>query len=337
MDDLEAEPAVGEREDLVGRRRPVGVAARIGDDHDLELEPLGAVDRQQPDRVGALLLARPPRAAPAPSASWSRMKRDEALDVAAAQLLVGAREPHQLAQVRVAALAVPARRGRRGRSRARRDDLLAEPLEREARRRRDEPLVALLERADQPPSSSSSASGSERSMPVKSGRRPGVPADQHERVVRDADERRGEHRGERLVVVAVVQQPQVREQVDDLLLAEVAAARSRGRSAVPRARSSSSYHSASVPAAKRRTISPGVASPRVDELAHPPGDVARLGPAPVLAGVAVGRLVGDEQLDRDARRPGPGTRPTRRAAGSRRRTPRRRAWLTAASTSGRER
>src|ERR687883_143508 len=37
---------------------------------------------------------------------------------------------------------------------------------------------------------------------------------------------------------------------------------------------------------------------RVDELAHAARDVARLGAAPVLAGVAVARLVGDEELDR---------------------------------------
>ena len=148
MDDLEAEAPVGEREDLVGRRRPAGVAAGVGDDDDLELEPLRGVDRQQPHRVGALLLRdrlelrRAERLLVADEA-------DEALDVAAAQLLVGAREPHQLAQVRVAALAVPAREHGEvvvvlG------DDLLAEPLERHARRRGDEPLVALLERADEP-------------------------------------------------------------------------------------------------------------------------------------------------------------------------------------------
>ena len=45
--------------------------------------------------------------------------------------------------------------------------------------------------------------------------------DQDERVVRDADEGRRQHGQERLVVVAVVQEPQVREQVDDLLLPEV--------------------------------------------------------------------------------------------------------------------
>ena len=86
------------------------------------------MDREQPDRVGPLLLrdrlqlARADRLLVADEA-------DEALDVAAAQLLVRAREPRELAQVRVAAAAVPARQHGevvvvRG------DDLLAEPLER---------------------------------------------------------------------------------------------------------------------------------------------------------------------------------------------------------------
>ena len=61
-------------------------------------------------------------------------------------------------------------------------------------------------------------------MPLKIGRFSALGADEDERVVRDADERRREHGQQRLVVVAVLQQPQVREQVDDLLLAEVAAA-----------------------------------------------------------------------------------------------------------------
>jgi hypothetical protein len=39
-----------------------------------------------------------------------------------------------------------------------------------------------------------------------------------EPVVRDAHERRRQHGDERLVVVAVVQQAQVGEEVDDLLL-----------------------------------------------------------------------------------------------------------------------
>ena len=53
MGDLESEAAVREAEDLV-RSRPL--AAGVGDDDDLELEPLRGVDREQPDGVGAFLL-----------------------------------------------------------------------------------------------------------------------------------------------------------------------------------------------------------------------------------------------------------------------------------------
>ena len=53
MRDLEPEPAVGETEDV--RRRRL-LSSRIGDDHHLELEPLGAVDRHQPNGVCAFLL-----------------------------------------------------------------------------------------------------------------------------------------------------------------------------------------------------------------------------------------------------------------------------------------
>ena len=85
----------------------------------------------------------------APTASCSLDEADEALDVGAAQLLVRAREPRELAQVRVAAPAVPLREDGEvvvvvG------DDPLAEPLEREARRRVGEPVVALPERAEEP-------------------------------------------------------------------------------------------------------------------------------------------------------------------------------------------
>ena len=59
---------------------------------------------------------------------------------------------------------------------------------------------------------------------------PGRPPKQHERVVRHAHERRSEHREQSLVVVAILEQAEVREQVDGLLLAEVAApCRSVGR------------------------------------------------------------------------------------------------------------
>ena len=47
-------PSESARISCARRRRPV--AACVGDDDDLELEALGGVDRQQPHRVGALLL-----------------------------------------------------------------------------------------------------------------------------------------------------------------------------------------------------------------------------------------------------------------------------------------
>ena len=139
---------VGEREDLVGRRRPAEVAARVGDDDDLELEPLRRVDRQQAHRVGAFLLGHRLELRGAERLLVAQ-EADEALEVRPAHLLVGAREPHQLAQVRVAAAAVPAREHRQVVV-VRRDELLAEPLERQPRRGGDEPLVALLERAHEP-------------------------------------------------------------------------------------------------------------------------------------------------------------------------------------------
>ena len=88
--------------------RPADVAPRVRDDHDLELEPLRGVDREQPNRAGALLLGdrfellRAERLLLADEA-------DEPGDVGAANRLVVAREPTELAQVREAARAVPAR------------------------------------------------------------------------------------------------------------------------------------------------------------------------------------------------------------------------------------
>ena len=223
------------------------------------------------------------------------MKREEALEVAPAQLLVGAREPHQLAQVRVAALAVPAREHREvvvvlG------DDVLAEPLERHTRRGCDEPLVSLLERAHE-----TLVRGVERlrQRPLEAGVErpaPGVPPEEHQRVVRDADERRGEHSHERLVVVAVAQQAQVHEEVDDLLLAEVATA----GGAVGRQPERAQLLLVPLGVRARREEEDDLARRRsacVDELAHAACDVPRLGAPPVRAAVRVRLLVGDEQLD----------------------------------------
>ena len=108
-------------------------------------------------------------------------------------------------------------------------------------------------------------------MPVKSGRFDADAADQRERVVRDADERRREHREQRIVVVAVVQQPQVREQVDDLLLAEVP---SSGR-AVGRQPGLAQLLLVHLGVGAGREEEHDLARRRgagVDELAHAPGD-----------------------------------------------------------------
>ncbi len=109
---------LGEREKLVGRVRPGPFAAGVGDDDHLELEPLRGVDRQQPHRTGALLLGDRLELRSAERLLVAD-EPEEALEVAPAQLLVGAREPHQLAQVRRIAAARPSARARRGRSRAR--------------------------------------------------------------------------------------------------------------------------------------------------------------------------------------------------------------------------
>ena len=277
--------------------RADAVAAGVGDDHDLELEPLRRVDRQQAHRVGSLLLRDGLELGRADSLLVANHV-DEALDVRPAQLLVGAREAHQLAQVRVAALPVPACEHREVVV-VRSDDLLAEPLEARARRRGDEPLVPLLERAHEPFVIRRERLG-QRALDPRVERTPaGMAADQDDRVVRDADERRQQHRRERLVVVAVVQQPEIREQVDDLLLAEVPAA---GR-AVRR----------QPLCAQRRLVPLCVGSgceqqhdlatggrAGVDELADSPRDRARLAVAPARAGALVALLVADLQLDRVA-------------------------------------
>ena len=285
---------VAQREVLLAGVGAGLLAPRVGDDDDLELEPLRGVDRQQPHRARALLLGDRLELRGAGSLLVGD-EAEEALEVTAAQLLVRAREPHQLAQVRVATLAVPAREHGEvvvvlG------DDELAEPLERDARRGGDEPLVPLLEGADQ-----ALVGGVERDRhrPLETGVErpaPRMPAQEHERVVRDAHERRRKYRHERLVVVAVPQQAQVHAQVDDLLLAEVPPA---GR-AVRRQAERAQFLLIPLGIRARGEEQDDLARSRrlcVDELAHAPGHVLRLGAAPVRAAAGIRLLVGDEQLD----------------------------------------
>ena len=118
MHHAEPEAPVRERDDLVGAARAADVAPGVRDDHDLELEPLRRVDREQPNRASALLLGdglellRAERILLADEA-------DEAGDVGAADRLVVAREAPELAEVREPAASRPSARERRGRSRAR--------------------------------------------------------------------------------------------------------------------------------------------------------------------------------------------------------------------------
>src|SRR5205823_10996856 len=100
------------------------------------------------------------------------------------------------------------------------DDALAQALEREPRHRSGETVEPLPERAQQ---AHIALLQSRRHGPLDAGEeRPTKcrAAQEDERVVRHADEGRGEHADERTVVVAVLQESQVREQVDHLLRSE---------------------------------------------------------------------------------------------------------------------
>ena len=118
-------------------------------------------------------------------------------------------------------------------------------------------------------------------------------AEEDEGVVRDADERGGEDGRERHVVVAVVQQAQVGEQVDDLLLAEVALARRAvGRQAggaelllVPLGVGSGGEEQDDLP---RSGVAGG------DEVTDAPSNRARLAAPPVDVGSRVRRLLSHE-------------------------------------------
>ena len=110
--------------------------------------PFAAWIVKQPDGVAALLLRDRLELARADRLPLVH-EADEALDVGAAQLLVRAREPRELAHVRVPAAAVPLREhGEVVVVLA--DDALAEPLERQPRHRIGEAVEALPERAQQP-------------------------------------------------------------------------------------------------------------------------------------------------------------------------------------------
>ena len=141
-------PAV-RRDEHVGQaaRRPL--AALVGQDDDVELEPLGGVHRHEHDRVAALLGDRR-LALPRGERRLLVAEADEPLEVGAAHRLELGREPRQLAQVGVAAVAVGHRQAGQvvvvlG------HDQLAEPLERDLAGTLDQPREPLRERERQPP------------------------------------------------------------------------------------------------------------------------------------------------------------------------------------------
>ena len=150
-------------------------------------------------------------------------------------------------------------------------------------------------------SRSDSRAGNERSRPTKSGRLSAERLQLDEPVVGDPDERRGEHGHERLVVVAVVQEPQVGEQVDHLLLVVVVAARRPERRQAELAERLLVEASVRARCEEEDDLARSRLA-RVDELLDPGRDMLSLSVAPVDARVLVGRLVGDEQLDRRAER-----------------------------------
>ena len=220
MAHLEAEAPVGQADDLLSAAGRA-VAARVGDYDDRELETLRRVHRQQPDRIRALVLCQRLRLVHSGRALVGD-EANEPFDVTAAQVLEGAREPPELADVRVAAAAVPLREHREvvvvlG------HDRLEQALEPGRLRPCRQPVVALPERTEQLLVALGQLGGHRALEPREERTTAGRAPKEDERVVRHADERRREHGHERLVVVAVVEQTQVRHEIVDLLLPEVAA------------------------------------------------------------------------------------------------------------------
>src|SRR5439155_16312224 len=121
------------------------------------------------------------------------------------------------------------------------------------------------------------------------------PPDQREAVVRDSDERRRENGKQRRIVVSVVQQTQIREQIDDLLLPEIALPVRAVRREPGLAELTLVPLGVGAGGEEQHDLARGGGA-RVDELTNPPSDRARLATSPVRAGLVVARLVGDQEL-----------------------------------------
>ena len=298
MTNLEAEASVGQADDLFSASCRA-VAAGVRDDHDRELEALGGMHRQQPDGVGAFVLGKRLGLVHAGCALVGD-EADEALDVPAAEILERAREPAELADVRVAAATVPLREHREVVV-VLRDDLLEQALEPGRLRADGQPVVALPKRAEELLVALDELRRKRALEPREERAAARRTAQKDERVVRDADERRREHRHERLVVVTVMEQAQVRDEIGDLLLPEIAAPRR-----AIRGQSGSSQllleHVGIRPRREQEDDVPGRRLAAVAELAHALRGCPGLAAAPRRVRSLVALLVRDEQLDGRARR-----------------------------------
>ena len=220
---------------------------------------------------------------------------DEALEVCAAELFVRPRQARQLAEIRVAPLSVAAGEDREvvvvlG------HDALAEELERRGRRDVEQSLVALPEGEEQALILVGEVAW-ERPLERPEDRLAlRLGPDQDESVVRDPDEGRRQHGQERLVVVAVVQEPEVREQVDDLLLPEVVASGGAVGREADGAKLLLEPLGVRAGGEEEDDLARG-RIPGIDELPNPLRDVPRFGPTPVDACLTGGLLVRDEQLE----------------------------------------
>ncbi len=259
------------------------------------------MDRHQPHRLERLALDRSlalSRRAGAPLAGAPAHEPQEPAQVGPRHRLVLTRQAHQLAYV--GEPPAPAGQGQHGEvvpgggKRA-----VEQLLDRGARR--DPPLpgkpagkprehVPIRDLVREPP-------GEQRPGIALRGARGG--RQHHERVERDAHERRGQDRVERLLVPGVGQRPQVGDEVDHLRMRPVAPAADHIR------RDSAALELALVGAqiAGRPRQQDDLRRPRpvVDELAHAGGERARLGQPPRrgqdFGGGPFRALVDHQQLD----------------------------------------
>ena len=207
-------------------------AAEVGDADDLELEPLGAVDRHQPHRVERLALdrrlalARGRRSRPTPPRGRGRARGSRA-GPGPTPPRTRARGASACARWRAAAgrRASPASPGRSRCARAPARSAPRSPAGRHERARpRTTPRTPPGARDRRRRASSSAPSGSRS---THHGSRPRARAAAPSTTSASAetpDQRRGEHRVQRLLVARVGERAQVGDEVDDLRMGPVAAA-----------------------------------------------------------------------------------------------------------------